>query len=158
EAGQPVVRVFQGNTGIPVAGVMGTGLQVFASSLPGGGYVATGNLTGTVTPWGERLQQIIVGGVVNGVPQILTFDGISGAALNTIQVFDPSYRGGVRVGAVDIDDDGDFEILSSSGQTGSTNELIYDATTGAVVRQFAATTGNRGVFSAGGSADTSPWD
>ncbi len=70
DGGAPVVRVFRGDTGTPVAGVLGSGLQVFSSSGLGGVFVASANLTGTVTPWGEHYQQLIVGGVVNSTAQM----------------------------------------------------------------------------------------
>jgi hypothetical protein len=160
EAGAPVIRVFRGDTGIAVPGVMGTGLQVFDSTVPGGVFVALGNLLGTVTPWGEHLQQIIVGGTINSIPQVRTFSGLNGGLLSSFPVFDPVYHGGVRVGAVDVSDSGVFSILVSSGLSGSPSVFTFDAATLQNTRQFQATLGAKGVFvgGGGGGGDISAWN
>jgi hypothetical protein len=148
---QPVIRVFQGNTGVPVAGKLGAYPGVFAyeASQYGGVYVALGNVTG------DSHLEIITGSAAQSNPaRIRIFDGTTGAIWKTITVPIVGFTGGVRVGAVDYNDDGIAEILFAGGPAVDQNVYLYNATTGkqvaGTVGKFANPVAGRGAFVAGG--------
>jgi hypothetical protein len=145
---QPQVRVFQGNTGQPVPGPLGTGILAFETGTSGGILVAVGNVLGNGSHY-----QIIVGGVNNNSPRVRVFDGTSGQILSDFPVLTPSFGGGVRVGAVDYADVGTFDILVSGGPGSDPNAYLYTAA-GQLVPgpfgKFPVSASNQGVFIAGG--------
>src|SRR5439155_26434823 len=100
---QPVIRVFQGNTGVPLAGVLGAYPGVFAyePSVYGGVYIALGNVTG------DSHLEIITGSPAASNPaRIRIFNGTNAHLLKTIAIPIVGFNGGVRVGTVDYNDDG----------------------------------------------------
>lgn len=83
-----LVRVFSGRTG----GMVGSFLA-FGENFRGGVRVAAGDLDG------DGRAEIITGAGPGGTPHVKVFDG-AGRTLNELYPFDPSFTGGVFVGAV----------------------------------------------------------
>jgi hypothetical protein len=143
--GAPQVRVFRGDTGTPVAGAMGAGVNAFASSFRGGVSLALGNVTG------DRHYEIIVAPGAGLAPAVRVLDGTTGKGLASFKPLPASFRGGVRVGAVDVDGDGVFEVLVAAGPGGDPTVRLVNAMAGVqVAGVLGSFTGGAGVFVAGG--------
>src|SRR5437763_5719790 len=88
----PVVRVFDGVTGQPVAGPLGS-LSVFDPDFRGGAFVAAGDVNF------DGIADIVVGAGAGGSPVVSVIDGKTGATLATLLAYAPQFRGGVAVAA-----------------------------------------------------------
>jgi hypothetical protein len=102
--GGPHVRAFSGATG-------GLLYQFFAYSpvFTGGVTVAAGDVNG------DGKADVITGPGAGGSPLVKVFSGANGAMLESFLAFDPSFPGGVRVGARDLNGDGHADILAGAG-------------------------------------------
>ena len=105
--GGPHVRVFDGATGAPIASFFAYDL-----AFTGGVYVAAGDLNR------DNKAEIITGTGPGGGPLVRVFNGQTGAPLASFFAYNSNFRGGVTVGAVDLDDDGIAEILTGAGPGG----------------------------------------
>jgi hypothetical protein len=105
--GGPVVRVFDGLTGLPVREVM-----AYDPSFRGGLFVATGDVNG------DGAADIITGADAGGGPNVKVFSGVDGSLLASFFAFDPGFRGGVRVAAGDVNGDGVADVIAGAGPGG----------------------------------------
>jgi len=87
-------------------------------------YVAAGDLNGDGTT------QIITGTGFGGGPLVKAFNSQTGAPLLSYFAYDASFRGGVTVGARDIDADGRAELLTGAGPTGGPHVKTWRVTIG----------------------------
>src|SRR5438477_128943 len=90
----PVVRVFDGVTGQPVAGPLGS-LSVFDPDFRGGTYLATGDVDS------DGVTDIVTGTGPGGGCAVEAFRGSDAAPIGSFFAGDPADRGGVRVGVLD---------------------------------------------------------
>ena len=104
--GGPQVRVFD------LAGVALSSFFAFDPAFRGGVNVAAGDVTGT----GKAA--IIAGAGTGGGPQVRLFDA-AGKSQADAFVFDATSRGGVRVGAQDVNGDGRADVLAGGGSGGT---------------------------------------
>lgn len=82
---------------------------VFESEFMGGVYVAAGDIDG------DGYADIIVGAGAGGGPHVKVFSGRTGELHASFFAYDPAFRGGVRVGAGDVDGDGRTDIITGAG-------------------------------------------
>ena len=106
EGGGPVVRVFQGDTGVMIREFL-----AYDQNFRGGIYLAVGDCDG------DGIDNVITGAGQGGAPHVVVYD----SQFHPVQsyfAFGPnstSSRNGVRVGCMDFDGDGRIELLTASG-------------------------------------------
>ena len=125
--GGPHVKVFSGKDGSLLDSFF-----AYAASFAGGVSVAAGDIDG-----GGRAD-IITGAGAGGGPHVRVFDGMTAAPLASFFAYDPAFTGGVTVAAGDVDGDGNAEIITGPGAGTGLGVRIFNATTGAKVRDFSA--------------------
>lgn len=81
----------------------------FNPSFSGGVYVAGGNVRGGMTDF------IIVGAGAGGVPQVNIYNGLTASPLASFLAYDAGFRGGVRVGVLDSNGDGQNDLVTGAG-------------------------------------------
>jgi fibronectin-binding autotransporter adhesin len=144
--GGPHVRVFDGATGAPFPGALGS-FFAFDPAFAGGVYVAAGYCDGA--------PRLVVGAGAGGGPHVKVFDGQTGALLASFFAYDVAFPGGVRVAAGDVNGDGCDDIVTGAGPGGGPHVEAFDGRTLAVLRSFmaydASFTG--GVYVAAGDVD-----
>jgi autotransporter-associated beta strand protein len=111
--GGPHVRTFSvnvGNNGIFVQ--PGIEFFAYAAEFTGGIFVASGDFNH------DGHADIITSPGVGGGPVVRVFNGTDGSNLANFLAYDPIFRGGVTVAAVDLDGDGRAEIITGAGPGG----------------------------------------
>ncbi len=98
----------------------------YSVSFTGGVFVAAADLNG------DGHADIITGADAGGGPDVEVFDGTNHASLGGFLAYAPTFSGGVRVAAGDIDGDGKPEIVTASG-SGITTEVKVFAWPGLAV-------------------------
>jgi len=128
--GGPQVRVFDGLTGQPLAGTLGSFFGISPSSFSGGVFVAAGDVDG------DGRADIIVGADAGGGPQVNVFSGRTGAVLHTFNALPATFSGGVRVGAGDTDGDGRADIIIGAGPGALPQVTVFRGTDLATLQSF----------------------
>jgi hypothetical protein len=124
--GGPRVRVFDGATGLPLAGVLGS-FFAYDASFTGGVWVGSGDVNG------DGLADIIVGADAGGGPNVKVFSGADGSQLASFFAFEPTFRGGVRVAAGDVNGDGRDDIVAAAGPGGGPRVVAFSGADPSVV-------------------------
>jgi hypothetical protein len=109
--GGPHVRVFDGATGSQLAGAIGS-FFAYDPSFRGGVHVAVGDING------DHRADVITGAGEGGGPHVRVLSGLDGAELASFFAYDPTFLGGVCVGAGDLDGDGLADIITGAGAGG----------------------------------------
>jgi uncharacterized repeat protein (TIGR01451 family) len=139
--GGPLIQVYDGLTsalirtfyafGTPSpAGTVGPGVtgNIFN---PKGGFLFTGGLfvaAGDITGSGHA--DILIGADAGTSPQVEIVDGLTLQVLGNFMAFSaPSFRGGVRVAAGDVNGDGRADIICGAGPGGGPLVVVYDGAT-----------------------------
>ena len=107
-------------------------LRPFEPEFQGGVRVATGDVNGDGTP------DIVVAAGPGGSPTVRVFDGRSGSAIEELQVFDPSFIGGVNVASADFNSDGRDDVVVGAGTGGPSTVRVFDGASGNLVKEFFA--------------------
>ncbi len=102
--------------------------DAFDPKFRGGVNVAAGDINGDGTA------EIIAGAGTGGGPQVRVFDS-KGKLLSQFFAYDPKFRGGVRVGAADVNADGKEETVTGPGVGGGPQVRIFSSA-GSLVEQF----------------------
>lgn len=110
----PLVKVFD------LAGTEKASFHAYAPSYKGGVNIALADLNGNKT------KDIVVGAGYMGGPQVRIFNGKGALVSGGFYAYAPSFRGGVFVGAGDIDGDGVDEIITGAGIGGSTHIRMFN--------------------------------
>lgn len=102
--GKPEVRVFSG-----VSLALIRSFKAFPSKFHSGIHVAAGDVNG------DGAADIIATTHASDSKNVRVFDGVTGALISQFQAFEKKGKGGIHVGAADIDGDGTSEILVGTG-------------------------------------------
>lgn len=147
--GGPQVRVYDGKTGLPFAGFLGSFYGLSPSSFMGGVWVAAGDVNG------DGFADVIVGADAGGGPQVQVFSGKDGKVLFAFNALSADFLGGVRVAAADVNGDGRADIIAGAGLGGGPQVTVYSGKDLTILQSFFAfaPTFGSGVFVAGGAAD-----
>jgi hypothetical protein len=90
----------------------------YAPGFRGGVWVAAGDVNA------DGRADIITGAGAGGGPHVEVFSGRDGSLLQSFLAFDPSFTGGVRVGAIDANGDGLADIACGAGPDGGSHVRI----------------------------------
>jgi hypothetical protein len=118
--GGPHVRVFNGATGAPLSGLIGS-FYGFDPGFFGGIFVAAGDVNG------DGFKDVIVSPDAGGGPHVRVVSGANGSVLLNLFAYDVGFFGGVRVAAADFDRDGDYEIITAAGFGGGPHVKVFDS-------------------------------
>ena len=147
-AGVPTrVRVFDGATQAVLQD-----FAPFGDAFNGGAFVAGGDFNG------DGKQDIVVGADAGGGPRVSVFDALTATSLTSFFAFEPTFTGGVRVAAYDINGTGKSAIVTAAGIGGGSRVTVYSGPGISVVDDFFAydATQNGGVYVGAGSATRKP--
>lgn len=110
--GGPHVRVFDGATGQPLPGLIGS-FYAYNPLFGGGVFVAAGDING------DGRADVVTGADAGGGPHVRSFDGLTGAQLpgiiGSFFAYKATMNAGVRVAAGDLNGDGRAEIITGTG-------------------------------------------
>jgi hypothetical protein len=120
----PEIRLFHGILGTPLGSFL-----AFDDRFRGGVNVAAGDVDGD----GHK---DVIAAMGSGGPDVRVFSGLDQTLLLEFAAFDPTFKGGVQVASADLDNDGDWEIVTGSGKGGAPLVRIFDATGAPFVSQL----------------------
>ena len=123
----PQVKVFDG-----VNGTLLRSFFAYDAPFTGGVFVAAGDVSG------DGRADVITGVGSSGGPHVKVFDGSTGHTLHSFLGYGPSFTGGVRVAAGDVNRDGFADIVTGAGPGGSPRVKVFSGATGAQLRSFLA--------------------
>lgn len=121
--GGPHVRTFDTNNQ-----PMAFNQYVFDPNFQGGVDVAAGDVDG------DGIDEIITSTGPGAGPHVRVLK-TNGQVLAEFYAFEPSFKGGVRVTAGDVDGDGDDEIIAAQGRGGEPRVKVFDRN-GSVLANF----------------------
>jgi hypothetical protein len=121
------VRIFNGQTGAPIGE-----FSPFNPLFTGGQFIAAGDLSG------QGYDDIIVGADYGGGPNVIVFDGKTGAVLYNFFAYDPAFIGGVRVAAGDVLGNGQMDIICGAGPGGGPNVTVFQPNADGTVTQVSS--------------------
>jgi autotransporter-associated beta strand protein len=116
--GGPHVEVFSG-----VNLSLLKSIFAFDPSFTGGVYVAAGDVDN------DKYADLIVGAGEGGGPHVKVYSGRLDALLDNFFAYDSNFRGGVRVGAGDVNGDGKDDIITGAGPGGGPHVKVTTAGT-----------------------------
>jgi hypothetical protein len=140
--GGPHVKVFDGVSG---AGIWS--FFAFAVDFTGGVYVAAGDVDG------DGLDDVIVGAGPGGGPHVKVFAGATQLPLADFFAFSPSFTGGVRVAAGDVNGDGRADLVLGSGPGGGELKVVNVGAPNPLANYLPYASYTGGVFVAAGDLD-----
>lgn len=137
------VQVFDGVTGLE-----SWGFYPFTSFHTTGIFVAAGDVNG------DGRADVVAGADAGGASRVKVYDGDTRMAIADFVAFDPSFTGGVRVAAGDVNGDGRADLVLGSG-AGAGQVRILDADGIGVLADFQPFGAGftHGVFVAAGDVD-----
>ncbi|MFL5341255.1 MAG: CAP domain-containing protein [Gemmataceae bacterium] len=123
----PLVRIYDGVSGQEVREFL-----AYDPSFTDGVNVAVGDVNG------DGRLDIITGADSGGGPHVKVFDGATGQQIRSFFAYNPTFGGGVRVAAGDVNGDGKTDIITGAGPGGGPHVEVWDGATGLVMRSFFA--------------------
>jgi beta-lactamase superfamily II metal-dependent hydrolase len=119
-----------------------------AYGFTGGAFVATGDVDG------DAVDEIITGADAGGGPHVKVFEK-NGKVIQSFFAYNPSFRGGVRVGAADVNGDGFDDIITGAGPGGGPHVKVFSGKNHSLLRSFFAhhRLFRGGLFVAGGDVN-----
>ena len=108
------------------------GVLVYAAGFVGGVHVALGDVDG------DGGADVITGPGGDLEPQVRILSGLDGTPRQSFFAFPADFRGGVRVGSVDLDGDGRLDVLAGPGTGGAPRMKAFDGMTLAEVANLLA--------------------
>jgi hypothetical protein len=110
-------------------------------------------------PIKATIAEVITGAGPGGGPIVKVFAGTTGAEIDAFDAFSPSFMGGVRVAAGDVNNDDVADIVAGAGGGAGGHVKVFDGATNAEVRSFFAYPAfSGGVFVATGDINNDGWD
>jgi hypothetical protein len=122
--GGPDIRIFDAANGAKIGEFM-----AYDPRFLGGVYVAAGSLNGRPV--------IVTTPDAGGGPDVRVFEA-AGHKLQEFMAYNPQFVGGIRLAVGDIYGTGGLEIITAPGPGGSPLVRVFDAGTGAMLREFMA--------------------
>jgi len=147
------VKVFDGRR-LGQRGSLLMSFNAFPGFFRGGVYVAAGDVTG------DGRADIIVAPDAGAPPLVRVFDANTGNVLKSFFAYQPTFTGGVRVAAGDVNGDGHADIITGAGPgaTGG-NVKVFSGLDGQLLNSFFAFPGfSGGVFVAAGDVNNDTHD
>ena len=142
---EPLVQVYKSD------GSLAFSFDAYAKSFTGGVSVAVGDVNGDAVP------DIITGAGAGGGPHVKVFDGaalLEGqiTVIDSFYAYAPSFTGGVRVAAGDMNGDGKADIVTGAGPGGGPHVEVFSGADLSLLASFYAyaPTFTGGVFVAAG--------
>lgn len=86
----------------------------------------------------DGVLDLVTGAGPGGGPQVNIFDGSNFSLIKSFFAFDSNFRGGVNVGAGDINQDGSIDIVVAAGAGGGPEVRVFNGATLAVISQWYA--------------------
>jgi hypothetical protein len=134
DGGGPRIKVVDGSTGEVIADLM-----VYEETFRGGVDVAVGDVNN------DGYEDVMTGTGNGGGPRVRVLDGKSIAdgvdpptVLYDFFPYESSFRGGVFVGAGDVNGDDFADIITGTGVGGGSRVEVFDGQTGEVIDNFFA--------------------
>lgn len=117
----PLVRVYDGSN---LAAAPFANFFAYGTNDRKGVFVAVGDVNG------DGQNDIVTGGSIGSSRLVRVFDGanLNGSPLHSFQPYIPDPGDSVRVAVVDINGDGEVEVVTSGGPSGNTIPKVYDFT------------------------------
>ena len=110
--------------------VIGGLIEPYGSNFIGGVYVGAGDVNA------DGIVDIITGPSDDSEPTVKVFDGRTGAELHSFLAYDAAFRGGVRVGAGDVNGDGHADIITGPGSGAAPHVKVFSGRDGSELHQF----------------------
>ena len=123
----PHVKAFDAATKTQLASFF-----AFPAEFRGGVNVAAGDFTG------DSVADYVTAAGITGGPHVKVFDGDTGAAIASFFAYNASFRGGVNVGAGDVNGDTVADIITAPAILGGPHVKVFDGATGAAIASFFA--------------------
>jgi hypothetical protein len=124
-AGGGHVKVFDGRDGSPLRNFL-----AFGPGYKRGVYVAGGDVNG------DGFDDVIVGTGEGGGNTVKVFSGLDGTVLRNFLAYAPRFKGGVRVGAGDVNGDRIADILCGPGEGKGTILKVFNGVNLTVLANF----------------------
>jgi streptogramin lyase len=125
--GGPEIRVFDGLSGALIMDFM-----AYAPNFTGGVFVACADVNG------DGHADIITGPDAGGGPEVRVISGKTQALLYDFFAFTPSFTGGARVGAGDVNHDGFADIIAGKGPGSDAAVAVFSGANSALLAQWVA--------------------
>jgi len=119
----PEIKVFDGKTGVQLAGPVGDFLA-YDRSMQGGVFVAAGDVTG------DGVNDIVVSPGAGGGSTIKAFSGKDGSLLSSFAAYGPGYEAGVSLALGFWKDPGRAYVVAGTGAGAPAEVKVLDALTG----------------------------
>jgi FG-GAP-like repeat/FG-GAP repeat len=127
----PHVKVFDGRM-LGQRGALLMSFNAFPGFFRGGVFVAAGDVNGDG-------KADIITALDSGAPSLVrVFDGNNGNLLRSFFAYSPTFLGGVRVAAGDVNGDGRVDIITGAGAGGGPNVKVFDGVSLTLLQSFFA--------------------
>jgi RHS repeat-associated protein len=146
--GGPHIRVFDGLSGAPLAGAVGS-FFAYSPLFTGGVFVASADVNG------DGRDDIITGAGAGGGPHVRVFNGLNGTELMSFYAYNSLFTGGVDVAAGYVNADNRADIITGAGAGGGPHVRAFSGSDGAELMSFFAYTASftGGAFVAAGDVN-----
>ena len=125
--GSPTIRIINGRNGALIDDFL-----AFPANFTNGMYAAAGDVDG------DGRADVIAGAGSGANPAVKVFSGADRSLIRSFFAFAPSFTGGVRVAAGDVNGDGHADIIVGAGPGAKPEVRIFDGVTLAMIDDFSA--------------------